>query len=75
MSMRHQAVIPQSSLPSLMMPCPDCSGRMVYSAKRPSSSSELEDTIYACRSCGAELIRTSVRQAPRAARVKSAEAA
>jgi hypothetical protein len=45
---------------------------MVYT-KRPSSS-ELEDTVYAC-SCGAELIRTSVRQAPRAGRVKSAEAA
>jgi hypothetical protein len=72
--MRHQAVIPPSSLPSLMMPCPDCSGRMVYSTKRPFSS-ELEDTVYACRSCGAELIRTSVRQAPRAGRVKSAAAA
>jgi hypothetical protein len=47
---------------------------MVYSTKRPSSS-ELEDTVYACRSCGAELIRTSVRQAPRTGRVKSAEAA
>jgi hypothetical protein len=74
MQMRHPAVIPPSSLPSLMMPCPDCSGRMVYSTKRPSSS-ELEDTVYACRSCGAELIRTSVRQTPRAGRVKSAEAA
>jgi hypothetical protein len=74
MQMRHQAVIPPSSLPSLMMPCPVCAGRMVYSSKRPSSS-ELEDTVYACRSCGAELIRTSVRQMPRAARVKSAEAA
>jgi hypothetical protein len=47
---------------------------MVYSSKRPSSS-ELEDTVYACRSCGAELIRTSVRQMPRAAGVKSAAAA
>ena len=72
--MRHHIASHSSSLPSLMMPCPDCSGRMVYSTKRPSSS-ELEDTVYACRSCGAELIRTSVRQAPRAGRVKSAEAA
>jgi hypothetical protein len=72
--MRHQAVIPPSSLPSLMMPCPVCAGRMVYNTKRPSSS-ELEDTVYACRRCGAELIRTSVRQMPRAGRVKSAEAA
>jgi len=57
-----------------MMPCPVCAGRMVYTTKRPSSS-ELEDTVYACGKCGGELIRTSVRQAPRAGRVKSAEAA
>jgi hypothetical protein len=33
---------------------------MVYQARRPVST-EMEDTIYACRRCGAELIRTSVR--------------
>jgi DNA-directed RNA polymerase subunit RPC12/RpoP len=60
--MRHQSVVPPSSLPSLMMPCPVCSGRMVYNAKRPISS-EVEDTVYVCRRCGAELIRTSVRPA------------
>jgi len=32
---------------------------MVYQA-RSAVSSEMEDTIYACRRCGAELIRTSV---------------
>ncbi len=57
-----------------MMPCPVCAGRMIYTAKRPTSS-ELEDTVYACGKCGVELIRTSVRQAPRPGRVKSAEAA
>jgi hypothetical protein len=25
---------------------------------------DIEDTIYACRRCGAELIRTSVHRAP-----------
>jgi DNA-directed RNA polymerase subunit RPC12/RpoP len=45
-----------------MMPCPVCAGRMVYQARRPISS-EVEDTIYACRRCGAELIRTSARPA------------
>jgi hypothetical protein len=69
-TMRHQSVVPPSSLPSLMMPCPVCAGRMVYNAKRPISS-EVEDTVYVCRRCGAELIRTSVRPAPR----NSAEAA
>ncbi len=42
-----------------MMPCPMCAGRMVYKGRRPISS-EVEDTIYACRQCGAELIRTTV---------------
>jgi predicted RNA-binding Zn-ribbon protein involved in translation (DUF1610 family) len=43
---------------------------MVYSAKRPISA-DVEDTVYSCRSCGAELIRTSVCAPAR----KSAEAA
>jgi predicted RNA-binding Zn-ribbon protein involved in translation (DUF1610 family) len=32
---------------------------MVYSGRRLIAP-DLEDTIYACRRCGAELIRTSV---------------
>jgi DNA-directed RNA polymerase subunit RPC12/RpoP len=58
-TMRHLAGSPASSLPSLMMPCPVCAGRMVYHGRRPISV-EIEDTIYACKRCGAELIRTSV---------------
>ena len=58
--MRHKAAVPASSLPSLMMPCPVCAGRMTYRGR--SVSAEMEDTIYACRSCGAELVRTSIRQ-------------
>jgi len=45
-----------------MMPCPVCAGRMVYDGRRLIAS-DVEDTIYACRRCGAELIRTSVRTA------------
>jgi DNA-directed RNA polymerase subunit M/transcription elongation factor TFIIS len=60
-TMRHHAASPASSLPSLMMPCPVCAGRMVYHGRRPISA-DVEDTIYACRRCGAELIRTSVRK-------------
>jgi len=59
--MRHQTAAPASSLPSLMMPCPVCAGRMVYHGLRPVAA-DVEDTIYACRRCGAELIRTSVRK-------------
>jgi hypothetical protein len=58
--MRDQAAVPASSLPSLMMPCPVCAGRMAYHGHRPVSA-ELEDTVYACRRCGAELVRTSIR--------------
>ena len=61
--MRHKAAIPASSLPSLMMPCPVCAGRMAYNGRR-AVSAELEDTVYACGRCGAELIRTSVRKMP-----------
>ena len=68
--MRQQTVAPPSSLPSLIMPCPVCSGRMAYQARRPVTA-EVEDTVYACRRCGAELVRTSVRQATQ----KNAEAA
>jgi hypothetical protein len=32
---------------------------MVYHGRRPIST-DVEDTIYACKRCGAELIRTSV---------------
>ena len=57
-----------------MMPCPVCAGRMVYHARRPISA-DVEDTVYACKRCGAELIRTTVSQEPPATRVKKPEAA
>jgi DNA-directed RNA polymerase subunit RPC12/RpoP len=57
--MNHPAAS-ASSLPSLMMPCPNCAGRMVYHG-RSSIGPDVEDTVYACRRCGAELIRTSMR--------------
>lgn len=60
-----------SSLPSLMMPCPVCAGRMVYSGRRVIAP-DVEDTIYACKRCGAELIRTSVHRHGEAKERKSA---
>jgi predicted SprT family Zn-dependent metalloprotease len=69
--MRHQSATQTSSLPSLMMPCPVCAGRMVYDGRR-SINADLEDTVYACRRCGAELIRTSVRAATGTEKRKSA---
>lgn len=51
---------------------------MVYQTRRPITS-EVEDTVYACRSCGAELIRTCASHAGKPGQqptqVKSAEAA
>jgi hypothetical protein len=35
---------------------------MAYHGRR-AVSAELEDTIYTCRQCGAELVRTSIRKA------------
>ena len=60
--MRHPLASTSSSLPSLMMPCPVCAGRMVYHG-RHIIAADVEDTVYACKRCGAELIRTSVRSA------------
>jgi len=35
---------------------------MAYQGRRPIAP-DMEDTVYACGSCGAELVRTSVRRA------------
>jgi hypothetical protein len=59
--MRHLRA-PTSGLPSLMMPCPACAGRMAYRTRRPVAP-DMEDTVYACRNCGGEVVRTSVRRA------------
>jgi hypothetical protein len=67
------AAAPNSGLPSLMMPCPACAGRMVYHGRRMIAA-DIEDTIYACRNCGAELVRTSVRSA-KSGKTKPAAAA
>ena len=71
--MRQPMAAPSSGLPSLMMPCPACAGRMVYHGRRIIAA-DIEDTVYACRNCGAELVRTSVRSA-NSANTKAAAAA
>jgi predicted RNA-binding Zn-ribbon protein involved in translation (DUF1610 family) len=35
---------------------------MVYQGRR-AMAPDMEDTVYACRNCGTELVRTSVRRA------------
>ena len=71
--MRYPSAAPSSGLPSLMMPCPTCAGRMVYQGRR-AIAPDVEDTVYACRNCGGELVRTSVRTV-KSEKVPPAEAA
>ncbi len=47
---------------------------MVFTA-RHLISADVEDTVYACRRCGAELIRTSMRQAAKPDTDKTSAAA
>ncbi|MBN8920792.1 MAG: hypothetical protein J0H62_08965 [Rhizobiales bacterium] len=48
-----------SSLPSLLIPCPNCLKRMTFRSARPLAQDlELQDITYACGGCGAELVRT-----------------
>lgn len=52
-----------SQLPSLIMPCPVCTGRLVFKgvmATKPPS--DVEDRVHACESCGAQVIRTTLRR-------------
>ena len=51
---------PPSSLPSLMIPCPSCLGRMSFrSSSQTQPEPNLQDLVYACTECGAELVRTA----------------
>jgi hypothetical protein len=62
--MRQQRVA-SSQLPSLIMPCPVCAGRLVFSSVMPTKPpSDLEDSVHACERCGTQVIRTTFRKAP-----------
>jgi hypothetical protein len=60
--MRQQRVA-SSQLPSLIMPCPGCTGRLVFRTVTPTKPpSDLEDSVYACECCGTQVIRTTFRK-------------
>jgi hypothetical protein len=60
--MRQRAASP-SQLPSLIMPCPICTGRLVFRFVTPSKPpSDLEDSVYACEHCETEVVRTTLRK-------------
>jgi hypothetical protein len=68
----HCTDVPQSGLPSFMLPCIHCRHRMMFAAIQPArlangaASNDLEDVIHRCEQCGATLIRT-MRSPPTAA--------
>ncbi|MFZ3359257.1 MAG: hypothetical protein WCA56_17580 [Xanthobacteraceae bacterium] len=47
---------------------------MAFTGRHPISA-EVEDTVFACRRCGAELIRTSMRKASKPGSEETSEAA
>ena len=54
-----------SSLPSLLIPCPNCLKRMAFRSAQPLAQDlELQDITYECGGCGAELVRTLHGNAP-----------
>ena len=48
----------RSSLPSIIIPCPCSLARMSLRSLKRGEESELQDEIYRCDNCGAELVRT-----------------
>ena len=54
----HRPKAASSQLPSLIMPCPVCTGRLVFQTVTPTKPpSELEDHVHACERCGTQVIR------------------
>jgi hypothetical protein len=52
--------VASSQLPSLIMPCPVCTGRLAFLTVTPTKPpSDLEDTVFACEHCGTQVIRTT----------------
>jgi hypothetical protein len=60
----HRTGVPESGLPSLMLPCTHCHHTMMFAAIQPArlangaASNDLEDIIHRCEQCGGTLIRT-----------------
>ena len=55
-----------SALPSLIIPCPRCGGRLTATSVKPAmfmaDSADLEDIAHGCARCGTELIRTVIAE-------------
>ena len=55
-----------SALPSLIIPCPRCGGRLTTTSVQPSMFTAepvgLEDIAHGCVRCGTELVRTVIAE-------------
>jgi hypothetical protein len=61
--MRRPRAASPSQLPTLIMPCPICTGRLVFRYISPiGHPSDLEDSVYACERCATEVVRTTLRK-------------
>jgi hypothetical protein len=50
---------PSSALPTLIMPCLNCGGRLIMASVEPTSfGDDLDDITHRCNQCGAEVTRT-----------------
>jgi hypothetical protein len=60
----YRTDVPQSGLPSFMLPCTQCGHRMMFASVEPArlaggaASNDLEDITHSCVQCGSTLIRT-----------------
>ncbi len=71
-NLRTQAFRPKgalSALPSLIIPCPRCGGRLTATAAKPLTLTAeavelpgLENIAHGCTRCGTELIRTIIAE-------------
>ena len=55
-----------SALPSMIIPCPRCGGRLTATSIKPAmftaQSAGLEDIAHGCARCGTELVRTVIAE-------------
>jgi hypothetical protein len=62
-ALRNHAFKGTSSLPSMIIPCPRCGGRLTASTVKPAFSAQavgFEDIAHGCARCGTELVRTVI---------------
>jgi hypothetical protein len=58
--MQNRRATSRSQLPSFLIPCPHCGGRMAMKMIKPVFfADDLEEITHVCDGCGSELSRTA----------------